>query len=167
MRQMFRKVFTVMACVLVWGVAEKAACPNAQASYGFNDALGTIGIGAGIGAVLGLSTVSFYEKPTAHLGNTLVGAGAGLIVGLGVAAYLLTTSSEDDEISPEELLPPENKPGGSGKGPDKNPVKAPKKEQGYRLSPQPLLSLASVPKTVNRMQPQQLLVAFNVLELRF
>ena len=169
MRQAFRKVSTVLAFLVVLGMADSIACPTAEASYGFNDALGTIGIGAGIGAVLGLSTISFYDTPTQHLGNALIGAGAGLIVGLGVAAYLLTSSADENEINPDELLPLENKPGGPGKMPGKNPGKALKNGQGVYNHPLSTLELlASVPATFAvRSQPNYWAVAVQVLELRF
>lgn len=161
MRQAFRKVVTVVAVILALGSADKAFCPNAEASYGFTEALETIGIGAGIGGVLGLSTISFYSTPTSHLRNALVGAGAGLIVGLGVAAYLLANGPQSDEIDPEDVLPPENRPG-------KNPAKALKKTQGMLYDPKPLHSFASVPVTTSQLALKpQLAVAVRVLELRF
>ncbi len=168
MRQAFRRVVTAVAFFMVLGVAENIACPNAEAYYGFNDALGTIGIAAGVGAVMGLSTISFYETPTRHLSNTLVGAGVGLIAGLGVAAYLMANAAESDEINPDELLPPENKPDGSGKPPGKDPGKTEKKAPTslMRSLPRSLL-LASVPSTLVLRDSTNWMVAFQVLELRF
>src|SRR5262245_34403182 len=149
MRLAFRKVVTAVAFCSALGVAENVACPKAEASYGVNDALSTMGIAAGIGAVMGLSTIAFYESPTKHLSNTLMGAGAGLIVGLGVAAYLLSQSAESDEINPEEVLPPENKPDGTGKNPDKVPAKSQKSSGGafLRRPSKAVLAMASVPAT--------------------
>ncbi|MBI3556488.1 MAG: hypothetical protein HY074_09520 [Deltaproteobacteria bacterium] len=167
MRQAFRRVVTALAFFMVLGMAENIACSNAEAYYGFNDALGTIGIAAGIGAVMGLSTISFYDSPTKHLSNTLVGAGAGLIVGLGVAAYLMANAAESDEINPDELLPPENKPEAPGKTPGKDPAKSEKKAPtSIRSVPRSLL-LASVPTTLMLRDSTNWMIAFQVLELRF
>lgn len=167
MRQVFRRVVIAIAFITVSGVVFNAACPNAEASFGVNDALETMGIAAGIGAVIGASTIAFYESPGQHWGNALVGAGAGLVVGLGVVAYLMANASEDDEISPEELLPPENKP--TGKPFDKEPAKQEKKNKGSSLRPKhsTLLAMASVPATLATRGSSNWMVAVRVLELRF
>lgn len=39
------------------------------------------------GAVLGLSTLSFYGKPQEHISNIYVGLGAGLMAGTGFVYY--------------------------------------------------------------------------------
>jgi len=44
------------------------------------------GIGA-VGAVLGLSTLSFVDKPTDHLKNISVGGAIGVIIGVGVVVF--------------------------------------------------------------------------------
>lgn len=51
-----------------------------------------VGLGAG-GAILGLSTLSFVEKPTDHLNNILVGASIGIIVGVAAVAYKQASKS--------------------------------------------------------------------------
>lgn len=170
MRQAFRKIVIVLALFLAFSVAQNIGCLNAEASYGVNDALGTIGISTGIGAVLGLSTISFYSSPTTHLRNTLIGAGAGLIVGLGVAAYLLTTTTEDDELSPDELLPAGKKPDGSGKQPPgQGSTNSTQRDNGARSRPIPGVVgfLASVPATLALRGSSDWMVAMRVLELRF
>jgi hypothetical protein len=173
-RHVLRKVVIIVGSLLAIGSAGKVACPNAEASYGFTDALETIGIAAGIGTVMGLSTIAFYDTPTSHMGNALVGAGAGLLVGLGVAAYLFTTSPEDGGDLIDELLPPEKKPDdvpGNKKVPGKDPAKIDKKPKTsrYRLRTPVWASapvLASVPVTLSH-RPPEWVVAFRVLELRF
>jgi hypothetical protein len=100
MRQKLRRVVRVVAVLAALSITGIAVSSNAEASYGTRDALGTIGIATGIGAVIGLSTLPFYSSPTAHFQNVLMGAGAGLVAGLGVAVYLLEKSSSDDEINP-------------------------------------------------------------------
>lgn len=39
------------------------------------------------GAVLGLSTLSFYDKPNEHTDNVTIGAGLGLLLGLSYISY--------------------------------------------------------------------------------
>lgn len=111
MRLTLRRVFIYSSSLLIWfgvgqGIALTGLNQPAQASYGFTDALGTVGIAAGIGTVMGLSTIAFYDSPTSHMRNVLIGAGAGLLVGIGVAAYLMTNSDDGNEIDPEELIRP-------------------------------------------------------------
>jgi hypothetical protein len=80
-----------------------------------------------------------------------------------VAAYLLVSSSDENEISPEELLPPENKP-----APTTNPTNQLKQKPTSSL---PLRRFASVPATLALRAPiggyAGWAVAMNVLELRF
>lgn len=49
------------------------------------------------GAVLGLSTLSFYGQPQDHLGNIYLGLGAGLIAGGGYVYYRNLPRIEDNE----------------------------------------------------------------------
>jgi|GEM_PF-2515225 len=48
-----------------------------------------------IGAVLGLSTLSFVEEPSAHIKNIVVGGALGIIVGVGVVAFNQASKSRD------------------------------------------------------------------------
>lgn len=47
------------------------------------------------GAVLGLSTLSFYGRPQDHLTNIPVGFGAGIIVGTIYVTYKVATNPQD------------------------------------------------------------------------
>lgn len=169
MRHLLRRLTIFVASFLALGLGLKAVSPAAEASYGLGDSLETVGIATGIGTVLGLSTIAFYDKPTSHMSNALVGAGAGLLVGLGVAAYMMATSPEGDDISPEELLPPENRPT------KKEPAKTDKKNGAHLLRQMKLrrqIAEASVPATLGNVLPNPSsqkgwLVAVRVLELRF
>lgn len=174
MRQRFRlrKAVTVLGISAALTVVVNLHCPSVRAAYGPWDALETVGISTGIGAVLGLSTISFYEKPTSHMKNAFVGAGLGAIVGIGVAAYLMATTPEQDEISPEEVLPPENRPGGKDgekqkEGQTTGAVMPGASKLGrYRTSRRPgYRHLASIP--VSAMSRPEWSVALEVLELRF
>src|SRR5690349_19210439 len=51
-----------------------------------NDIMLVAAAGAG-GAVLGLSTLSFYDKPSKHIGNIWTGAAIGIIAGVIFVAY--------------------------------------------------------------------------------
>lgn len=52
------------------------------------------------GAVLGLSTLSFYSQPGDHVSNIPLGALVGLIAGSG---YLLYTTSQPKDIPPPSV----------------------------------------------------------------
>lgn len=52
-----------------------------------------VGAGAG-GAILGLSTLSFYEKPKEHWKNITVGGALGVIAGVAVVVYLQATRNQ-------------------------------------------------------------------------
>lgn len=55
----------------------------------------TVGACGGIGAVLGLSTLSFVEEPSEHLKNIVVGGAIGIIIGVGVVAFKQANVSKD------------------------------------------------------------------------
>jgi hypothetical protein len=55
----------------------------------------TVGACGGIGAVLGLSTLSFVDEPGDHLKNIVVGGAIGIIIGVGVVAYKQANVSKD------------------------------------------------------------------------
>lgn len=61
-----------------------------------------VGMGAA-GAIVGLSTLSFYEKPKEHWKNVTMGGAIGVILGVAVVAYLQATRTQDyDEEESEE-----------------------------------------------------------------
>lgn len=51
-----------------------------------------LGIGA-VGAVLGLSTLSFVDSPSKHLKNIAVGGAVGIVIGVGVVIFSQATRS--------------------------------------------------------------------------
>lgn len=65
-----------------------------RAAAGF---FGTMGISVAVGAVLGASTLPFYEQPSDHMSNIYVGAAAGAAVGLGIVIYGLIKGGPSDE----------------------------------------------------------------------
>lgn len=78
---------------------EKSTFPNLR-----RNAATIIFCGLG-GAVLGLSTLSFYGKPQEHMGNIYVGLGVGLIAGSGYVYYKALPRIEDNEAILRLKLP--------------------------------------------------------------
>lgn len=63
-----------------------------------------LGTGAA-GAVLGLSTLSFADKPKSHLKNISIGAAIGIVLGVGIAIFSQASKStqlitHDDSQTP-------------------------------------------------------------------
>lgn len=75
-----------------------------QAAYGqaesreFKRGVATVIFSSLGGAVLGLSTLSFYSKPQNHVSNIPLGALLGFIAGSG---YLLYSASQEPETVPQ------------------------------------------------------------------
>jgi hypothetical protein len=63
-----------------------------------NDMMIVMAAGAG-GAVLGLSTLSFYDTPSKHLPNVWTGAALGIIAGVIFVAYNSAQKGSEDLIS--------------------------------------------------------------------
>lgn len=59
------------------------------------DALLTVGVSTAAGAVLGLSTLPFYEESSEHSRNIFYGAALGAVVGVLVMAYAGFQDSAD------------------------------------------------------------------------
>lgn len=145
-----------------------ASYSTAKASYSFMDGLKTVGIATGTGIVLGLSTLPFYDKPPAS--NIILGGGVGLIVGVGLAAYFMSTSSDEvEDIGYDELIIPKKVDEESKKPIKENSpsVKPEKKSPRGQQTPGAQLGSTSVLATLVQRQPQQWVVALEVLELRF
>lgn len=111
----------ILACLLlmvfttqVWAQgAEAPAAAGATSDAGSaNDpvvkqTVGDVGLVVGMGAagaIVGLSTLSFYEKPKEHWKNVTMGGAIGVILGVAVVAYLQATRTQDydDEEESEE-----------------------------------------------------------------
>ena len=54
----------------------------------------TVSALGGVGAILGLSTLSFVDEPKDHLKNIVVGGALGIIVGVGVVAFSQASKSQ-------------------------------------------------------------------------
>jgi len=74
-----------------------------------NDSLGDIYVVLGataVGAVLGLSTLSFAETPKDHMKNVAIGGAIGLVFGVGLVVYnQATISSAVISNHPKEITP--------------------------------------------------------------
>ncbi len=68
-----------------------------------NDILLVAGAGAA-GAVIGLSTLSFVEKPSEHISNIWTGAAIGVIAGVIWVAYNSAQRNQEDLIDEEASL---------------------------------------------------------------
>ena len=75
--------------------AQGAQKGTSVADDSMRDLLIVGGTGA-MGAVLGLSTLSFVEEPSEHLKNIYMGASLGVILGVSFVAY--TTANKEQEL---------------------------------------------------------------------
>jgi len=86
-------LFTLMATLLSYGTtafAEQTADTIVDDSL--RDISLVIGSGA-VGAVLGLSTLSFVDRPSEHTRNIAVGGAIGIVVGVAVVIFSQATRS--------------------------------------------------------------------------
>lgn len=67
-----------------------------------NDIMLVAGAGAA-GAILGLSTLSFVDKPSKHLSNIWTGAAVGVIVGVIFVAYNSAQKNSEDLQSSKDF----------------------------------------------------------------
>lgn len=175
MRDQLRKIIRIICC-FVSVSAMLSLSPKHVKAYGAKEALTTVGISAACGAVLGLSTISFYAVPTAHFKNVLYGAGVGIIAGVAIAAYEATVA-DGDGLSPDEYLVPQPKAPKKDEKKDpatnKSPGTKAQNATGYRF-----VAVNSIPNTLAKMALRQGLamtsaqhgrmdLALDVFELRF
>lgn len=58
-----------------------------------------VGAAGGAGAILGLSTLSFYDTPSKHIRNVWTGAALGVIAGVIFVAYNSAQKGSEDLVS--------------------------------------------------------------------
>ena len=87
------KIFILATC-LVFTNAYAVQGDSTFADESLQDITTIAGLG-GVGAVLGLSTLSFVEEPGDHLQNIVVGGAIGIIIGVGVVAYSQASKSQN------------------------------------------------------------------------
>lgn len=84
---------------------------KAQAELGGREKISIVMYSTIGGAILGLSTLSFYSKSAEHTGNIYTGAGLGLLGGLSYVGYKSFSSGSSPQVSPSYdfgLLPTNN-----------------------------------------------------------
>ena len=85
--------FQIFTLNLAFGQSQDDFIKNTQ-----NDVLIVAAAGAG-GAILGLSTLSFYDKPSKHIANVWTGAALGVIAGVIFVAYNSAQKGSEDLVS--------------------------------------------------------------------
>jgi hypothetical protein len=63
------------------------AAPRARAEATFGDAALTVAVSTVAGAILGASTLPFYEESSDHTKNIFYGAALGAVIGVFISAY--------------------------------------------------------------------------------
>lgn len=91
MKTLFNKFIVLVLCLSLCSLAfgQDQAAGNSEDSFADdtkNDLMIVAGLG-GVGAVLGLSTLSFESEPSDHYDRILTGAAVGIIAGVIVVAY--------------------------------------------------------------------------------
>jgi hypothetical protein len=85
-----KKVFIIFICSLAIAQNSLAQTSTTSGMTGFRRGLATIMFAGLGGAVLGLSTLSFYGEPQDHIGNIWTGLAVGVI---GGTTYVLSQNS--------------------------------------------------------------------------
>lgn len=85
----FFSVFLIMTSTSSFAQNDDPLLDNSM-----RDALTIVALGS-VGAVLGLSTLSFVDEPKDHLKNIVVGGAIGIIVGVGFVAWGQASKSAD------------------------------------------------------------------------
>lgn len=87
----------ITAVILINPIQQATAQDNMSQSGVLDESLAdlTLVLGAGIGgAVLGLSTLSFVDRPKDHLKNIAIGGAIGIVLGVGIAVFGQATKSQ-------------------------------------------------------------------------
>ncbi len=85
--------FQFLTLNMVWAQSEDDIIKNTQ-----DDMLMVVAAG-GAGAVLGLSTLSFYDTPSKSISNIWTGAAIGIIAGVIFVAYNSAQKGSEDLVS--------------------------------------------------------------------
>lgn len=86
-------IFSILSLNSAFAQQESDIIKNTQ-----NDII-LVGVAGAAGAILGLSTLSFYDKPSPHISNVWTGAALGVIAGVIWVAYQSATDNSDALIS--------------------------------------------------------------------
>lgn len=100
---MFKKVVSVFLCFFFFSTTCFAQAPQQAADgaesamqFGPKQQMATIIFSGLAGAVLGLSTLSFYSRPQDKLSNIGIGAAIGIIIGTAFTTYAAATKPYGD-----------------------------------------------------------------------
>ena len=88
-------IFLIFQLLTLTGALAQEGGENDLVKNTQNDILIVAGAGAG-GAVLGLSTLSFYDQASKHISNTWTGAAIGIIAGVIFVAYSSAQKGSDE-----------------------------------------------------------------------
>ena len=89
----FALIFSLLTLNVAFAQQEDDIIKNTQ-----NDIILVAAAGA-TGAVLGLSTLSFYDQPSPHISNVWTGAAIGIIVGVIYVAYSSAQKGSEELVS--------------------------------------------------------------------
>ena len=87
----------ITAVILINPIQQVSAQDNDSQSGLLDDSLADLSLvlGAGVaGAVIGLSTLSFVDKPSEHMKNISIGGAIGIVLGVGIAIFGQASKSQ-------------------------------------------------------------------------
>lgn len=97
-----KKQLLILLCGLMLSYSGNAQTSTSSGLTGFRRSLATVMFAGLGGAVLGLSTLSFYGEPQDHIGNIWTGLAVGV---LGGSAYVLAQSQKSASTALEIASP--------------------------------------------------------------
>lgn len=98
----------LISAIILLNPLALSAQDSAETGGLFDDSLHDItmvlGVGA-VGAILGLSTLSFVEKPKDNLKNVAIGGAVGIVIGVGIVIFGQATKSQSTMMSQLPSVP--------------------------------------------------------------
>lgn len=102
LKKIFLNISCLVALMLPYGTMAQSKEDIGILDESVQDLTVVVGAGA-VGAVLGLSTLSFVEIPKNHFKNIAVGGALGIVVGVGIVIFGQATKSQS--IVSSEMTP--------------------------------------------------------------
>lgn len=99
-----KKLILSVVCILLMAQTSLAQTSTTSGLVGFRRGLATVMLAGLGGAVLGLSTLSFYGEPQEHIGNIWTGLAVGVI---GGSAYVLMQSQNNYSMALDPVPRPQ------------------------------------------------------------
>jgi hypothetical protein len=99
-----RTFFLSLICVLLLSQNSLAQTSTTSGLTGFRRGLATVMLAGLGGAVLGLSTLSFYGEPQDHIGNIWTGLALGVLGGTG---YVLAQGASSNTMALDPVPRPQ------------------------------------------------------------